>query len=790
MEGASNPWITGDGRVEIDLDDINSILFEIANLLDDWPGARTVVCEPEEKYERLIRTLSGYPEVAVGTLPLDQPMLPASYSAMRCSLFLDDHPGLTDIGSLRMELMVLDRMIRINREKKWLGVVSSKNEWTHPLALLFSSLGVNPQKNPAAEAVCATLVGYDNDGMASINKMTNRIMPEYQELRNRSQSDDSKMHGIKNEMVKCLGQVLTGEHKGIGKRFIRSLQYRNNSMQIQYHRIQDWIHSLFNPDDQRAPSTVQRYIRGASVLLESTASALRIEELNRVGPGAICIDGGGRIRVLTGEKSSQIAFKNHHKRLFEGMFEIDSPVSKRFDEDLRTWRLAQLQLRTPKRQVKKIRKLNAWMTEAGLPARSITIIPSRELRMMDELEADERPEDWGELLSRLDSRSLPIKYMDNDWPVGSKWNPNQRKNQSVKCDVCDNVRGNYRGSKKSTDAVKKVKENSMATKWSNLCPKHRLTYLLGISQRSEDSANSRPTVNDDIHARSTYAGGPNRQVLMVARIDANCVGNLFKCGMKADLDMENGYLQPHHVQRRSIRFGFKWWMSVYKVLNSDQVVSNLPSDTFAAWVLGGDDIVIAAYSSSNTQYAIRNLQLEWKELLNELHTELNNSFAEETPHPVTFCSASAWLDPTGKGDILRLLQTSNELEKKVKRHWRHHHQNQGLPESKLEDAGMEKDRRWRYNEYPTNETDDGWHSLHALTNQRITHSGSPRRNGRSYPWRDDESLRENVDRLMRAGEISKDPRRAWKRLERIELRVERIGRTGKKKTFVILPLKR
>jgi hypothetical protein len=122
-----------------------------------------------------------------------------------------------------------------------------------------------------------------------------------------------------------------------------------------------------------------------------------------------------------------------------------------------------------------------------------------------------------------------------------------------------------------------------------ICPFHRLMFLLGHDQRLRDSTLRVPGSEDDTHERIDTGG--DREVTSIARVDGNSFGIIFQERYLNDFDKSE---EHDRRRRRSFRFNSDWWTSLQKAVNIPGL-----GDRVAAWITAGDDIVLAEYGISN-----------------------------------------------------------------------------------------------------------------------------------------------------------------------------------------------
>ncbi|SVD43326.1 uncharacterized protein METZ01_LOCUS396180, partial [marine metagenome] len=109
---------------------------------------------------------------------------------------------------------------------------------------------------------------------------------------------------------------------------------------FQIHHVQTWIDEVV-PSDDDLQGTVQRFLRGASLMLELVISEVRQRIAHNVGIGSVTVDGGGRIVFLCPEDKIE-EMKERLERGSEEFLGVDKTVALarnnvRFENTIENW---------------------------------------------------------------------------------------------------------------------------------------------------------------------------------------------------------------------------------------------------------------------------------------------------------------------------------------------------------------------------------------------------------------------------------------------------------------------
>jgi len=663
---SSNPWcnnleplptktIVQEAELEY-----SQILFNLADILDEWPGVTTSELSPEERHDRFVRAVAGYPEIEIATRPLDWPLHPKSIKALSTSLAIDDLLGINPKSSLRSEILNLDmnERHRIKRSGN-----QQKHKWRNLtakcLGLLFSCNSTS-ESRVSKESLLAVIFSYDNnEGITSgwresfeeqdkvptiienpgekleFKKEYRPIKKAIEEGSDLSRFQDCHVDGY-SDYVHRLQDI-----KAYEKYHPYIFPVWSHHVTFQFYRIQTWLRNLVKFD--RSEGTPQRVLRGASMVLESVISEIRDLAMEKFGPGSIIIDGGGRLRVLVPDLVAAVTLKEEIETRFEEFLAHPHKTAQRLSRDLKLWWDA-LDIKT---EVKKHpnpkepgiegeikRGYIKDFAEMGLPPRRVVIgeTAKAQFTIYDSQSLCQALNRWGK---------PPEKRTSNKFQESCPW-----LNEEISKLI----------TKKKWSKVPSWVKRKDGLKEGEVNPNHRLLYLLGHSQRLRDSVLHRPRISE----KKFYATdvSRNRKVMSLLKLDGNSVGHIFKIG-KEELSLES-------MRRRSFRFNSHWWQSIFYSI--DELDTN-GGDIVGVWIVAGDDILIGEYETSIDSNAsilddfMINLA---KQIDKRINVELSSA-QDEKPRLFTFSAGHAKRD---NSSIRSMLTVADICEKSAKFYWK------------------------------------------------------------------------------------------------------------------------
>lgn len=637
MLPAPNPWRRDPEERLTGSVEGGKILEGLTRIIDRWPRGKTVSKNDEDRHLRFILAIAGYPEIDVSTRPFDWPIHEHSLDALEVSRMLDDVKGATEATSLRSSLLNRDLNWR------WQGKEKKKLRDMHKqcLELLFRQLReldgefLDDGYRWQEEAFLGALHSYDN----------NRIQAWWPNMD--LLNDDLGQFDIqKNEHVE---------------------------LEFQFHQIQIWLEKMV-PVDSEFLGTKQRWLRGASLLLEAVNSEVRQRIASLTGIGSIIIDGGGRVTWLCPPSLKKNAIDQIRLSLHQFLHLNYSMAgnSIRFESTLDNWSRRNMESgnnnpevssddrgrRGPLEAVDK--DYEFWFKQiAGL-------MPPYSLKEKTMSNSEEN------LIERIGSYPQPIIRVENEcgecWFCGTadffegcedEDKTVEKKNRSKRARKIDS----YIGMRESS---------SSKSSESKICPLHRLLYLLGHDQRLKDSSIKLPKGEGSSQMRypnSIIIDGDrsgkisrSRKVLAIANLDANSVGILFRERCQTELS-EDEFLD--RKRRRSFRFNATWWQVFGSSLDDFS-----SGDRVAAWVAAGDDVILAEYGQiENSQGGVITYpDTIIEDVLASLAKNLDEEFNEFEDG--LFLSFSAGLAISAGQRIGDLLEESSGREKSAKNRWK------------------------------------------------------------------------------------------------------------------------
>jgi len=699
VSSSPNPWSQSDASLKTPCEGAGEkVLFGLANIIRDWPRGRTVTLSDEERHLRFILAVAGYPEIDVATRPLDWPLHAKSVKAMKVSKILDDIIGMHESTSLRSSLL--------NRDLNYRCEKSDKLESAHRdcLLLLFDRTrkldqfeeGESKENGgkgdvscfrPGEEALLTHLHGKDNNRRKWWPNLQNfgdykNVIPRKMTEPEKPKPDCAKEGGeelerwYKSEDGKLWKETVLEPYKtkmGLWNQFQNKEKYGLFSLQgrelqefaFQFHHVQSWIDKVV-PMDSDLDGTVQRFLRGASLMLELVISEVRQRIAHKVGIGSITVDGGGRIVFLcpkdVAEETQIIEDLGRVSKEFLG---VDRDVSRarnnvRFEETIRNWGKAGMNLGKRLDQIKDEdllpAKKNDYEKWYGQIRSKLTPISTPKLSVRED--PPNSIEEVVKLLEKFPSPKIDVNNKSED----GCWFCNGSFFKDLESEDAKDAR------KKRIDSLMGLEGIGEPSK--NICQFHRLLYFIGHDQRLRDSTLRPPTDSDGISHKDD---GRQRMATAIARMDGNSLGILFQVDSEQKLPPD---ILVDRKRRRSFRFNCFWWQSIQ--LSVDKFGTG---DRVAAWVTAGDDVILAQYDAvvrqrgkgpavyqrredlllENTLKSLAKELGQWEDLVeDELFLSIGAGLAIKRPTP----------DSKKNDRILSQLHRSKHLEHLAKNRWK------------------------------------------------------------------------------------------------------------------------
>jgi len=674
-------------------------LFNLANIICDWPRGKTATLSDEERHLRFILAVAGYPEIDVATRPLDWPLHKKSVEAMEVSKILDDIIGMHELTSLRSSLLNRDLNYR---NEKLEELQSAHNDC---LLLLFErtrkldqfeegELRENggdrdvPYFRPGEEALLTHLHSNDNRRRKWWPKL--QELGDYKNVIPREMTEPEKPKpdcdpGDKGELIQWFmskegeqwkenvdapyreKMVLWGQFQNKEKYGRFSLQeLEMQEVAFQFHHVQSWIDEVV-PMDSELEGTVQRFLRGASLMLELVISEVRQRIAHKVGIGSITVDGGGRIVFLCPEDEIEEKWiMENLESASKEFLGVDRDVSRarnnvRFEETMRNWGKAGKNLGIKLDEIKDEDLLEAKKGDYekwyGQIRSKLTPISTPKLSARED--PPNSIEEVAGLLEKFPSPRIDVnnKSEYDCWFCNGSFFDGcaDREGREKKANQIDHLMG--------------LEGKGEPSK--NICQFHRLLYFIGHDQRLRDSTLRAPAGSDGISHKDD---GRQRMVTAISRMDGNSLGILFR----VDSEQENvpRDLLVDRKRRRSFRFNSFWWQSLQHSVNEFGT-----GDRVAAWVTAGDDVILAQYDAVIRQRGKKPAVYQGRE--DKLLEKTLGSLMKKVGHwkdlegDELFLSIGAGLaikrpkSNSGENDRIRSqLHRSNHLEHLAKNRWK------------------------------------------------------------------------------------------------------------------------
>lgn len=279
---ASNPWLKPGTKLSRRGFSGTDVLEGLTDILRRWPSEPVVTQDDNSRHSKLMMAIAGYPDISIGTRPLDWPLHPESSKALRISLMLDDVPGMHVRTSLRSSILNRDMTFHIGTRSHGYAAEELHRAHSECLVLLFARLRQldefdldDPDYRPAEENLLAILHSYDNNRIVSNKQLSWPVI--------------SGKSGISDYR-----EVL--EDTSNRAEFLLSPD--STLVTFEYGYIQNWLNEALPEAKAKLKGTRQRLLRGASALIESRLSEIRARMHTLFGVGSVVIDGGGRLTCI------------------------------------------------------------------------------------------------------------------------------------------------------------------------------------------------------------------------------------------------------------------------------------------------------------------------------------------------------------------------------------------------------------------------------------------------------------------------------------------------------------
>ena len=663
--GAINPWNTAGNQFdEIDLcwdvEGFQTPFAAFSHLIQNWPGP-TQTSEQTEvvRHQRLVETIAGYPEIASGRRPLDMPLHTKSVIAFELTNFIDKIPGPEELEWHSLKTALLHYDLRqhgehMNYEKFFNHLMMKIRENTTYLD--------NDKKTR-----------YQQDGLHqdeiefitvlhSQNQKSANYWPDFDEAEGKlifSNLDEDQAY---NSPTK-----------------VNSSEERNNFIlhEFKFKKIQTWIQNwtkcAFVEDAWLSKDISQHLIVGASVMLESVLAKMRSYILMVKRPGALIVDGGGRLRYLSKNTPEDEAtwFEEKMERIFLFDSKHLHPYQERISIVLETY------IRNIEDNLDYSHPFETHFFKAFFKSNSIS---SRKLSTQGyEILIGKEPTRY--FLPEI-SKGQGQKSDDGSTVYDSLFNQMEisKPLEFESCVLCS-------CQPRPNDETEKGSINEIICSGGFVCAFHALLHAIG--KESKIRLQSQP---DLFKRRSRRLLPSEKGIHKMLVFDGNAIGQLFKqpfndwaappnvevlssvwnANRKNIMDIGKRWnvqtiddqkqwstffcrrMQAMiRIQRRSFSFNANWWLSLQKAMKETQDASIVP------WIMAGDDIVM-----------VNHLNLEdndIKSMLEKFQTNLQDFFSSDVP--ITFAGS---LQHREELTIVDMYQEARKLEEFAGHLWKWH----------------------------------------------------------------------------------------------------------------------
>lgn len=662
--GAINPWDAfGTLFTEIDLcwdvEEFRTPFAAFTYLIQNWPGPTQTSEQTETiRHQRLVETIAGYPEIASGRRPLDMPLHKKSVIAFKLTNFLDRIPGPEELEWHSLKTALLHYDLRqhgkqMNYEKFFHHMMAKIRENTTYIDNDNKKKKYQPNNLHPDEIEFITV-------LHSQNHESSKYWPDFV-------NEDKKLN------FQTMGNAFKDPTK------INVSNKRNNftAHEFKFKKIQTWIKEwtecAFIENPWLSKDASQHLIVGASVMLESVLAKMRSYILKEKRPGALIVDGGGRLRYLS--KNSPEKEANWFEEKIERIFLFDPehlhPYQERISIVLETY-IQHISDQLKSCHPFEMHFFNAFRKPASGPSAKLSaegyeILIGREptRQFLPEISKGEgQPSEddsvvYDSLITRNDVNT-PLEFES--------------------CVLCSLQSRPKKENEKSS-------VNEIIRSGQFVCAFHTLLHAIGkeskIRLQSQPDLFKRPS-------RRLFHSEKGVQKMLV--FDGNAIGQLFnqpfnKWLVPSDSNISSSVwtknkdnimdvyhewdihkiddstqwkallcrrMQPMlRIQRRSFSFNANWWLSLQKAMKEAQDASMVP------WIMAGDDIVMVNHLDVDDKN-IRTMLLKFQE-------NLQTFFPANVP--ITFAGA---LHDRENLTIIDLYKQARELEEFAGHLWKWH----------------------------------------------------------------------------------------------------------------------
>lgn len=733
-KGSINPWDLSGERHEKpkwnDHGEYKTPFAAISSFLELWPGdEQTSECDIPERHLRLIEIVAGYPEILVGRRPLDMPLHPRSKLAFELSNFLDkiqSPGGKSEWHSLRSFLLHADLKDYSNPKVR---LEDSHKKYIHVL--------IDGIRN-----------GSEYDGCNEFNETLSD--DEYQLL--------TVLHSKTKERVEKYWPFVEG--KLVFEKLDNKIEFRVNSEDSDLKRKDNYTEHTFRLSkihkwikkwsDTKIihPNAWQNLLIGTSAFLESIVAKMRSKILDEKRPGAIIVDGGGKITYLS-NKSKEDEKEWMEKQLQnilmkekgKGKRRTAHPFKKVIELSIKEYG----KLCEPERQ-KYLRDQGQFFVEniyrkiKGEESSKDIVVPKEELFIeyigpdvikyfLPPISINKSEEDNSEWLFNQSIEALNGNAKDTPWQVRRCMICMDENDFQMKCVKCNKLTEHTKSG--PTSYMCKVcnhsekllsSPSSIMTRSGFVCQFHSLIHAVGVMATIRQTSFLKSSGK---HLQSSA----DLKIHYVMMFDGNSIGRIFTEPFKEWKGPDTNHeettqIWEHYLEEiTNLNESFNPSIELKERINSidDEVekgkipsmlnnrrlqalirkqrrsfafnagwwvsiASSIDGKGIIPWVVAGDDTVLASNSENENDI---------QELLTTFQNELQNQFPKV---PISFAGS---VQSRGDLTIQECYRKASDLEKIASNAWKHQIgiENDLLTEQKkkkLEDLEVGNPEEWNH----------------------------------------------------------------------------------------------
>lgn len=664
------------------------------DILTNWPGSRpTSEMDYETRHRRLVEMIAGYPEVVTGMRPLDIPTHLRSIDALKLSLYLDGIPNKfakdSEWSSLRTTLLdwdLLEPGLHKKEEKKGDRHISLHRTF---IGCLIHHIEFFEEVNAMSEEE-KNVYNLDKSNfqraLHSSHNSRDGCWPGDAELRKKPGTFDFAM----NNFI-LLGQndnQLDAVDGGENTNDLSDKGFYEHS--VKFEQIQSWIKWYCDqPSDLSPlrPNIRQNMHLGASAILEGVFARIRSKLLADRRPGAITVDGGGRICFIS-TKNPDEEKTWIEDRIVESL-DLDAAHLHPYNQVI----------------IDSIKKWGMLTNQAYLIDRS-----GIKLYWKDDnnafLEADQgKKAFWRGFLTEqlhcITKMYYPKANQNNDEnDTSTEKKPPFSSYRNMKCKFCTGINPEEEKVSSPRKLLETCEMNAEGIK-EQVCVFHHVMFYLGNAVKIRQQSQ---------HSKSVFVKGRHK-IHHVIHLDGNGIGQIFTQDYKhidppsynaadpnktnfenlmlpfwnrnyeAIIDLKKPWenverlfesqfrerliehpkifirLRKRRVQsylqrkRRSFDFNAKWWISF-----REGVYSN-PNNHLEPWVAAGDDLILINRKTDNYVAVV--------DTLRTFHNLLMDYFDGNVP-----ISFGAGISKSVSNDLSVTIKHSKYAEESAKHSWK------------------------------------------------------------------------------------------------------------------------